>query len=135
MAAPFTTSHSAASTLAMRIAAGAAKIAEIDAAATPGYIAIYDAADVELVRKTLSDPCGTVDSGTGVVTITPTGTQSAAVSGTAAYALIKDGDNIANSYMQCVQGTAPVAEKLVMTSLAIEAGETLNWNDITLPVA
>jgi len=135
MPAPFTTSHSAADTLAMRIASGNAKIAAIDAGAGAGYVAIFTSTDIEVVRKTLSDPCGTVNAGTGEVTINTTGAQSTSIAGTAAYSLVFDSDNVAHSYMECIQGATAVAGKMVLTNLAIGAGETLNWNNIIMPVA
>ena len=132
MTIPYT-GHSTASTLSMRIAAGNDKIAQIDSGTGAGYVAIFSDADVELVRKNFSDPCGTVNGTTGEVTLTPTGTQSTAVAGTPAYALICNSAGTSNSAMPVVQGTAPVAGSMVLNNLSISAGETLTWNNIILP--
>ncbi len=108
-------------------------IGRIDSHATlPGYIAIYSAADVLLSRKNFSKPSGTVDASTGLATLTPSGTETTAVAGTAAYAVIADGAGQAHTYLECVASSVAVQGKCALATLDITAGLPMSYQNITL---
>ena len=122
--------HSAANALSAKNAAGNDYLAQLTGTS---YVAIYDAADVELVRKNLAATPGTVNGTTGAVTLDLSGTQSTAVAGNASYAMVKNGTDTALSCMDVVQGGAVVAGKMVLSATAITAGMVIQWQNIVLP--
>jgi len=108
-------------------------INRIDSHATlPGYVAIFDAADVMLSKKEFSDPCGTVNAITGVATLTPSGAETAAVAGTAAYAVLASGDGVARHYLECITGLVAVEGKMALATLTVTAGVPMNYLDIAI---
>jgi hypothetical protein len=95
----------------------------VDAGPAAGTVRIRDAADVLLAEVPLTDPCGTVNGGTGQLTITPAGRdESANATGTAAYAEVCDSTGVVHLALPTQQGTAPVANRFVMNTLSIVAG-------------
>lgn len=125
--------YSAATKLACNTASANTLIAQLDSHATlPAYIALYDAADVELVRQNFSDPSGTVDPATGNTTLTPTGTQTAVVAGTPAYSVYKDGADTIRIALPVETGTAPVVGKTVISASPLLAGTPVTFQNITI---
>ena len=125
--------HATATRLSARNAAANDYINQIDAHATlPGYVAIYNSADVELVRQNFSDPCGTVDALTGNITITPTGTQSTTVAGTPSYAVMYDGAGVAKTALHVTIGAAPVVGECVISASPILAATPITFQTITI---
>ena len=95
----------------------------VDSGTAGGSIKIRDAADVLLATIPLTDPCGTVNAGTGQLTITPSGRDdSADATGTAAYAEICDSNGVVYVSLPVQQGTTPASNVLVLNTLSIVAG-------------
>lgn len=120
MPAPSSYEYSAAA----KVAAHTAFRDLLDSHATlAGFVRIRDAADVLLGTVPLDDPCGTVDGGTGQLTLAFDGREeSADAGGTAAYGEICDGDGDVHLALPCQAGTAAVSGKLVLNTLTIVAG-------------
>ncbi len=94
----------------------------IDSGAGAGFIRIRDAADVLLAQIPLSDPCGTVNGTTGQLTLSIAGRdESADASGTAAYGELCDSDGDVHLALPAQAGSSPVANKLVLNTLAVVA--------------
>jgi hypothetical protein len=108
---------------AAKVALNAEMIALIDADdPAAGLIRIRDADDVLLAEMTLDLPCGTVDGGTGVLTLAIAAQEASAPdSGTAAYAEYCDSSGNAILSLPCQAGAAPVAGYLVLNTLTIVA--------------
>ncbi len=96
----------------------------IDAGSAAGRLKIRDASDVLLADIPLGDPCGTVSSGTGVLTFDVTATEdiSADATGTAAYGEFTDSDDVIHLSLPTEAGTAAVSGKLVLNTLSIVSG-------------
>lgn len=132
MAAPFT-GYATATRLATRNESANSLITQLDSHATlPAYIALYDVADVELVRQNFSDPVGSVDVLTANSTYTPTGVQTAVVAGTPTYALIKDGGNVAHIALPVALGSAPVVGQCVISASPLLANTPITFQPITI---
>lgn len=94
----------------------------LDSGSGPGSIKIRSAADVLLAEIPLTDPCGSVDGGTGQLTITPDGRdESADAGGTAAYAEFCDSDDNVHLSLPAQAGASPVSGKVVLNTLTIVA--------------
>jgi hypothetical protein len=102
---------------------------DIDVGAGAGYIEICSAAYASVLATiTLSDPCGSVTG--DVLTLTmPKSDTSADATGTAAVARIKEsaGTVIVNNLTVGTSGT-----DIILTSLAITAGDTVTLSSATL---
>lgn len=95
----------------------------VDSGSVGGHIRIRDASDVVLAIIPLTKPCGTVNAGTGQLTITPSGRDdSADATGTAAYAEIYDSNGVVYVSLPTQQGTTPASNVLVLNTLSIVAG-------------
>ena len=95
----------------------------IDAGSAGGSIKIRDASDVLLATIPLTDPCGTIDNGTGQLTLTPAGRdESADATGTAAYAEFCDSNGTVYLSLPAQAGAVAVTGKLVINTLSIVAG-------------
>lgn len=95
----------------------------IDAGTAGGSIKIRDAADVLLATIPLTDPCGTINGGTGQLTITPAGRdESADATGTAAYGEFCDSNGTVYLSLPTQAGAVAVVGKLVINTLSIVAG-------------
>jgi hypothetical protein len=105
------------------IAAHTALLALIDGAATAGKITLHKSDDTLLATIPLTDPAGTVNGTTGALTLTASARdESADASGTASYATIRDGNNVAYRSLSCQAGSAAVSNKCVLNTLSIIAG-------------
>lgn len=104
-------------------AAHTALLALLDGAATAAKVTLHDSADVLLATVPLTDPAGTVNAGTGALTLTPDGRdESADAGGTASYATLRDGDGLAYRSLPCQTGSFAVPGACVLNTLTIIAG-------------
>jgi hypothetical protein len=95
----------------------------IDAGGGAGSIKIRDASDVLLAEIPLTDPCGTVNTTTGRLTITPSGRdESANADGTAAYGEVCDSSGLVHLALPAQEGDFAAPNKLVMSSLLVVIG-------------
>ena len=95
----------------------------IDTGSGAGSIKIRDSADVLLAQIPLSDPCGTVNGGTGQLAFSMAGRdESANASGTAAYGEFCDSDGVVHLSLPTQAGTVAVSGKLVLNTLTVVAG-------------
>ena len=105
------------------VAAHTALLAVIDAAAAAASVTIHDLSDTLLATVPLTDPAGTVDGATGELPLTPDGRdESAAATGLASYATLRDGDGNALASLPCIDGTVAVCGYCVLDTLNIEQG-------------
>ena len=99
----------------------------IDAGAGAGSIKIRDSADVLLAQVPLSDPCGSVDALTGRLTFAIAGPDTSAdAGGNAAYGEFCDSDGLVHLSLPAVQGSASIAGKIVLNTLAIIAAQPVS---------
>jgi hypothetical protein len=95
----------------------------IDSGSGAGFVRIRDAADVLLAQVPLNDPCGSVNGTTGQLALSFSGRdESADAGGTAAYAEFCDSDGDVHLALPAISGTSPVANRIVMNTLAIVSG-------------
>lgn len=98
-------------------------LALIDAGSGAGKIRVRSSADTLLAEIALNDPAGTVNAGTGVLTLSIAGPDSSAnATGTAAYCEICDSDNTVHLSIPAQQGTVAVSGKIVFNTLSIVSG-------------
>jgi len=98
-----------------------------------GFIRLRDASDVLLAQVPLTDPCGTVDTETGRLTITSASPDTSADSdGIVAYGQICESDGTVHSAMPAVAGSAPVSRRLVMNTLTVIAGLPVGIVSVTI---
>lgn len=96
---------------------------KIDSGNSNAWINIRDADDVILAQISLDDPGGTVDAA-GALTLSISGPDTSAnASGTAAYAEVDKDIGPACLAIPVIEGASAVAGYLVLTSVAIVAGE------------
>jgi hypothetical protein len=96
------------------------------------YIDIFDADDVLLAHILMNDPPGVVNSD-GSMTFTTVGPDdSANASGTAAYMVLYDGEDVTYLTMPIVEGVAAQPGYLVMTSTTIIAGQDVAVTGFTI---
>lgn len=115
------------------IAAHTALVTVLSGGASTPKMTIHDSSDVLLATITLSDPVGTVNGSTGVLTITQAVREnSAPANGVASYASLRDGDNFVHRSVPCQQGTSPVAGYCVLNSLSIIAGSPVELVSLTV---
>lgn len=104
----------------------------IDAGAGAGKLKLRSSADALLWQTNLTDPCGTVAGGTGILTITvPAGTVNASATGTIAYGEITDSNDNVIWSAPAAAGTAPVAGQVVVNTLSAVSGQPLVVVSIT----
>lgn len=109
--------------VAALVDAHTALLALIDAGSGPGKIFIRDDSDVLLAEVPLDDPGGTVNGGTGQLTLAIDGPDTAAdATGIAAYGEIADSDDTVILALPAQQGASPVSGYLVMNTLAVVIG-------------
>jgi hypothetical protein len=111
-----------------------AMLATIDTGAARPAFKIYDSGDVLLATLALADPAGSVNGTTGLITLTPgTPETNAPASGAASYATLSDGDGvILENNVPVEQGTAPVAGKVIISTMNIIAGGTVELISATI---
>jgi len=117
---------------------GAAKVAANTAfrdtldSGTNALLRIRDASDVLLVSFTLSDPCGSVNGTTGVLTITAPSATNASASGTAAYAELCTSGGTVHLSLPAQAGTVAVDGKVVINTLALVSGAPVSVVSIVI---
>lgn len=126
MPAPTVATYSA----AVKIAANTALRDLLDSGSA-ALLRIRDASDALLVQFTLSDPCGTVNGTTGVLTITAPSATTVSTAGTAAYAELCSSDGTVRLSLPAQAGTTGVAGKIVLNTLALAAAP-LNITSIVI---
>lgn len=95
----------------------------IDSGTGAGTIKVRTNADVLLGTQTLTDPCGSVNGTTGVLTFTfGARDESADATGTIAYAEFCDSDGDVHLSLPAEAGTTPVLGKIVFNTLSVVAG-------------
>jgi hypothetical protein len=95
----------------------------LDSGASAGFVRVRTAADALLAQIPMTDPCGTVNAGTGRITITFSGPDPAAdASGTAAYGELCNSDGTVYLSLPAQSGAAAVSGKLVLNTLTLVAG-------------
>lgn len=104
----------------------------LDGGSAAGSLKIRDASDVLLAELALDDPCGTVDGGTGQLTLSINTDSSADASGTAAYGELCDSDGTVHLSLPAQQGTSAASGYLVMNTLAVIAGAPVNIVSATI---
>jgi hypothetical protein len=111
-----------------------AMLGVIDTGASRPRFKIYDAGNILLATLPLADPAGSVNGTTGLITLTPgTPETNAPASGVASYATLEDGDGvILDDNIQVDQGTAPVSGKLIISTLNIIGGGTVELISATI---
>lgn len=115
------------------IAANTALLADIDTGSGAARVTLHDAADVKLAEIPLTDPAGSVNATTGLLTLTPSGRdESADASGTAFYASIRDGNGAVVRSLPCQAGSFAVPGACVLNTLAIVAGGPVELLSITV---
>jgi hypothetical protein len=92
-------------------------LAQIDAETGAASVKVYDAGDVLLATLPLDDPAGTVTPGTGQLVLSPDAPSTWQGNGTADYATLCDGAGKALMALPCSQGSSPVADTFVLTTL------------------
>jgi hypothetical protein len=118
MPAPSEATYSAAA----KIAAHNALLALIDTGAGNGTIKIRTSADALLATINLTDPAGTVNGTTGVLTLTAASTPNASATGTAAYADICDVAGAVVLALPASAGSSAVSGDIVINTLSIVSG-------------
>jgi hypothetical protein len=94
----------------------------IDAGAGAGSIKLRDNADVLLAQIPLTDPSGTVNAGTGQLTITASGPDTSAdATGTCTYGEICDSDGTVLLSLPAQEGAAPVSGSIVLNTTSVVA--------------
>lgn len=128
MPAPAQATYSAAAL----IDAHEALLALIDAGASAAKVKLRDNADVLLGTVTLTDPAGSVNQTTGQLTLTPSGTGTAAADGTCTYGEITDSDDNVILSLPAEAGTSPVSGKIVINTLSIVTGAVITLVSATI---
>ena len=122
MPAPSSATFSAAA----KIAAQESLLALIDAGSGAGKLKIRNSSDTLLWSTDLTDPAGTVNGTTGILTITfPSGTVNAVASGTAAYGEVTDASDTVIWSAPCSAGSTAVAGQVVLNTLTVTSGSPL----------
>lgn len=104
----------------------------IDGAATPGKITLYSDTDAVLGTITLTSPAGTVDGGTGQLSLAAAGDTTAVATATCTYGTITDGDDGVVVSVPVEAGSVPVAGKIVLSTTAIVVSATISFVSATL---
>lgn len=106
----------------------------IDGGSGAGKLRIRSSSDVLLAEIPLADPCGTVNANTGQLTFTVTNAKdtSADATGTAAYGEFCDSNNAVHLSLPAQSGTVAVTGKLVLNTLSIVTGGSVELVSATV---
>jgi hypothetical protein len=122
MPAPASATFSAAA----KVAAQNSLLALIDAGSGAGKLRIRTNADVLLWEAPFTDPAGTVNGATGILTITfPAGSPNAVATGTAAYGEVTDSSNTVIWSAPAESGSVAVAGKVVLNTVSVVSGSPI----------
>jgi hypothetical protein len=109
--------------LAVRIDAHTALRDRIDSGSGAGFVRIRTNTDTLLAQIPLTDPCGTVNGTTGILTLTTSGRdESADATGTAAYGEICDSTGAVHLALPAIVGSTAIPGFLVLNTVTIGAG-------------
>jgi len=117
-------------TTAVLTAVQTAVLAEIDDGVSNAVLKLYTEADVLLATLTLSDPAGTVTSGT--LTITATGAATAVDTGTCTWGRVETSAGTAIVDAPVSQGVAPVAGSIILSNTSIVTGADVTLASFTI---
>ena len=119
--------------LEAKIAAHTAIRDLIDSEGSPGYISFSDENDEGMFYAFFTNPCGTIDSVTGSLTLTlSTAQQTIDQGGTVAYAVIWTQGGPECLRLPAEQGNSPVNGKAVLEKLTFVADETVEVASIVI---
>ena len=105
------------------VAAHTAVLDDIDSGSGAGKIRLRDDSDVLLAEIPLTDPAGSVNGGTGQLTLTASGPDTSAdADGTCTYAEITDSDNNVVVSLPASQGSSAVSGEIVISNTSIVTG-------------
>lgn len=128
MPAPGSDSYSAEA----KVAAGEALKALIDTGSA-GRIEILNEADTVLATFTLTDPCGSVNGTTGVLTLGyAASTVNASASGTASWGRVCESDGTVHWSAPAQAGSTAVEGKVVINTLTLVSGSPVTIISTTL---
>lgn len=122
MPVPTEATYSAAAQLAALVGAHTSLRDLLDAGAGPAELRFRRADDVLLGTVLLSDPCGTVNAGTGVLTITPAGDSTWVAAGEVAYGELCDSTGAVVLALPAQEGEVAVAGRAVLNTVAASIG-------------
>jgi hypothetical protein len=119
MPAPASATFSAAA----KVAAQTSLLALIDAGSGAGKLRVRNSSDTLLWEAPFTNPAGTVNGTTGVLTITfPAGSVNGVANGTAAYGEVTDDANTVIWSAPAEAGSTAVAGKVVLNTLSVVSG-------------
>ena len=120
--------------LEAKIAAHFAIKGLIESDRSPGYISFRDENDEEMFFGYFTNPCGTIDSVTGSLTLTlSTEQRTIYQGGTVAYVVIfTHSGTIECLRLPAEQGNSPVNGKAVLENLTLVGGETVEVASIVI---
>lgn len=104
----------------------------LDEGGDNAYITLYTALEQPLARIELSNPCGTVDTDTGVLTLLSPGGDTPWVSGTAAYCVLSAATGEPVCRIPVATGVTPQTGYLVINSAVLFTGEPIEIISATL---
>lgn len=105
----------------------------LDSGSGPGLIKVRNSSDTLLGTLTMSDPSGSVNGGTGLLTLSAvTADSSADAGGTIAYVELCDSDGDVHLALPAQQGTSPVSGKAVFNTLTVVLGGPINMLSVTI---
>ncbi len=111
---------------AAKVAAQNSLLALIDAGSGAGKLRIRSSADVLLWEAPFTDPAGTVNGTTGILTITfPAGSPNAVATGTAAYGEVVDSSNTVIWSAPAESGSVALAGKVVLNTVSVVSGSPI----------
>ncbi|MCE2660294.1 MAG: hypothetical protein LW854_18960 [Rubrivivax sp.] len=111
---------------AARVAAQNSLLALVDAGSGAGKLRVRNSADTLLWEAPFTNPAGTVNGTTGILTITfPAGTVNAVATGTAAYGEVTDDANTVIWSAPAEAGSAAVNGKVVLNTLSVVSGSPI----------
>jgi hypothetical protein len=122
MPAPSAATFSAAA----KVAAQNSLLGLIDAGSGAGKLRIRNSSDTLLWEAPFTNPAGSVNGTTGVLTITfPSGSPNAVATGTAAYGEVTDDANTVIWSAPTEAGSTAVAGKVVLNTLSVVSGSPI----------
>ena len=95
-------------------------------------VKLYDSSDTLLSTIALDNPPGTVDGGTGVLTLDSSTPDSSPTAGAAAYCEVHDAIATWATRMPCVESGVAVSRSLALSTLTIVGGATLSITTMTI---
>lgn len=104
----------------------------LDEGGDNAYITLYNDSDTALGRIDLGNPCGTVDTDTGVLTLLSPGGDTPWASGTAAYCVLSAATGEPVCRIPVATGVTPKPGYLVINTAVLFTGEPIEIISATL---